>query len=138
MKVLFVHNYYRSSAPSGEDIVARNEMQLLEDNGVAVITYEKFNDKINDSSFKKRVQLAINTIWSRSTYYEALAILKHERPDVAHIHSLHPQISPSIYAACQKVGVPVVHTLHNYRYICPGALLQRDGKPCEDCLGVGQ
>lgn len=37
--------------------------------------------------------------------------------------------------ACQTHGVPVIQTLHNYRLICPGALLQRDGKPCEDCVG---
>src|SRR5207302_10000866 len=29
-----------------------------------------------------------------------------------------------------------VQTLHNYRLICPGALLMRDGRPCEDCIGA--
>ena len=32
--------------------------------------------------------------------------------------------------------MPVVQTLHNYRFICPGALLMRDGHPCEDCVGT--
>jgi glycosyltransferase involved in cell wall biosynthesis len=31
--------------------------------------------------------------------------------------------------------VPVVMTLHNYRLICSNALLFRNGRPCEDCVG---
>ena len=47
-----------------------------------------------------------------------------------------PLISPSAYAACQDHGVPVVQTLHNYRLVCLGGLLRRDGRPCEDCVGI--
>ncbi|MEI6825225.1 MAG: glycosyltransferase family 4 protein [Desulfuromonadales bacterium] len=135
MKIFFVHNSYRSSAPSGEDIVAGNERKLLEDNGMEVIAYEKYNDDIDDSTIRNKVRLAVNTVWSRKNYEEALKLLQKVKPDLAHVHSLHPQISPSIYSACHRAGVPVVHTLHNYRYICPGALLLREGKPCEDCVG---
>jgi glycosyltransferase involved in cell wall biosynthesis len=31
--------------------------------------------------------------------------------------------------------VPAVMTLHNFRLICPNALLLRDGRVCHDCLG---
>jgi glycosyltransferase involved in cell wall biosynthesis len=55
---------------------------------------------------------------------------------LAHFHNTFPLISPSAYAACQDNAVPVVQTLHNYRFICPGALLMRDGHPCEDCVGT--
>ena len=135
MKVLLIHNYYRSSAPSGEDAVARGERKLLEEHGVEVVCYEKMNDAIDDSTPLKRIALGLNTIWSRRSAGELTELLRRERPDLAHVHSLHPQISPSAYAACHRAGVPVVHTLHNYRYLCPGALLHRDGRPCEDCLG---
>jgi glycosyltransferase involved in cell wall biosynthesis len=33
------------------------------------------------------------------------------------------------------MGVPVVQTLHNFRLLCPQAMLLRDGKVCEDCVG---
>ncbi len=82
-----------------------------------------------------RMRLGMHSAWSKETYLELLVLIRRTKPDIAHIHSIHPQISPSAYAACQEMGVPVVHTLHNYRYICPGALLQRDGQPCEDCVG---
>lgn len=135
MKVMMVHNFYRSSAPSGEDAVFVNERKLLEDNGVETVCYDKHNDDLDDSSFARRLAIGWRCGWSRSAYREALELLSRHRPDIAHVHSLHPQISPSVYAACQASGVPVVHTLHNYRYICPGALLFRDGRPCEECVG---
>ena len=75
MKIVFVHNFYRSSAPSGEDAVARNERKLLEDNGVEVIPYEKFNDDIVDSTLLSKIRLATNTIWSRRTYDEVIKLL---------------------------------------------------------------
>jgi glycosyltransferase involved in cell wall biosynthesis len=135
MKVLFIHNYYRSSAPSGEDAVADNERKVLGDNGVDVVAYKKFNDEIDEHSFINRAKLGLNCAWSQGTYSELINLLKQIHPEVAHIHSIHPQISPSAYAACQDMGVPVVHTLHNFRYICPQAMLYRDGRPCEDCVG---
>ena len=46
MKVLLIHNFYQSSSPSGEDVVFRNETQLLKTNGIDVITFEKYNDNI--------------------------------------------------------------------------------------------
>jgi glycosyltransferase involved in cell wall biosynthesis len=57
------------------------------------------------------------------------------KPDVAHFHNTFPLISPSAYYACQREGVPVVQTLHNYRLLCPTANLFRAGRVCEDCLG---
>ena len=134
MKILIVHCYYRSSAPSGEDAVAENEIDLLKQRGHDVITYKKYNDDLDDSSLFKKLSIAINTIWSRSTYKELTAILNSERPDIVHFHSIFPQISPSAYKACYDADIPAIHTLHNYRQICPGALLQREEKVCELCL----
>jgi len=135
MKLLLIHNYYRTCSPSGEDNVARSELKLLKDNGVDVFRYEKFNDDIDESTVFKKLRFGFGYAWSRKTYNEVSELIRLCRPDIAHIHSLHPQITPSVYNACHDMGVPVVHTIHNYRYICPGALLFRNGRPCEDCIG---
>lgn len=134
MKILICHNYYRSSAPSGEDAVAENEIELLKQKGHDVITYAKYNDDLDDSSLSKKLAIAKNTVWSHSTYNELSSVIKQNSPDIVHFHSIFPQISPSAYKACYDAGVPAIHTLHNYRQICPGALLQRDEKVCELCL----
>jgi glycosyltransferase involved in cell wall biosynthesis len=56
---------------------------------------------------------------------------------VVHVHNFFPLISPSIYYACRREGVPVVQTLHNYRLLCSNAEWYRDGKVCEECLHHG-
>ena len=136
MKILLGHNYYRSSAPSGEDVVFRNERMLLEKKGVEIIAFERFNDDIDDATLFKRIRLALRGAWSRQTYNDVSHIIRKTRPDVAHFHNTFPLITASAYAACQDYQVPVVQTLHNFRFICPNALLIRDGKPCEDCVGT--
>lgn len=136
MRIILGHNYYRSSAPSGEDTVFQNELRLLETKGLEVIPFERFNDNIDDSTVGKRIHVALEYAWSRSTYEELSRMIRKAKPDLAHFHNIFPQISPSAYAACQDNGVPVVQTLHNYRFICPGALLMRNNHPCEICVGT--
>lgn len=136
MRILLAHDHYRSSAPSGEDAVFRNERTLLERKGHAVIPFERFNDDIDENGLAKRIRLALEGAWSQRTYDDLSTLLRRARPDLAHFHNTFPLISPSAYAACRDSGVPVVQTLHNYRLVCAGALLTRDGKPCEDCLGT--
>jgi glycosyltransferase involved in cell wall biosynthesis len=134
MRVLLVHCFYRSAAPSGEDSVYRNEKKLLEENGYEVITYEKFNDDLNNISLVKKLRAGLEFVWSSTAFHEITSIIEKHKPDIAHFHNIFPQISSSAYAACKRLGVPVVQTLHNYRYICPSGLLQRNSKPCEKCI----
>jgi glycosyltransferase involved in cell wall biosynthesis len=134
MRVLQVHNRYRTSAPSGEDAAVRNERRMLESRGIEVINFDRCNDDIDESSLTSRVAVAANTIWSQRSRGELKQVLRRSRPDVVHVHNTFSMLSPSIYGACKAEGIPVVQTLHNFRFFCPGALLLRDGKPCEECL----
>ena len=56
-------------------------------------------------------------------------------PEVVHVHNLFPFLSPAILPECARRRVPVVMTLHNYRLLCPNALLLREGQPCHECVG---
>src|SRR3972149_8659182 len=135
MKILFVHNFYISTAPSGEDIVFKDELELLKKKGIEVITYTKYNDEILSYRFKNKLQLPINIVWSLKSYKELKSIIKKEKPDLCHFHNIFYTISTSAYYACKDAGVPVVQTLHNYRIFCVNGLLFRNGKTCEDCIG---
>jgi glycosyltransferase involved in cell wall biosynthesis len=134
MKVLLVHNRYRTSAPSGEDSAVRNEQRMLEKRGVSVVAFDRCNDDIDQSSVAARAAAAANTVWSRRSRRELRAAVRRVRPDVVHVHNTFAMLSPSVYGACKAEGVPVVQTLHNFRFFCPSALFLRDGKPCEDCV----
>jgi glycosyltransferase involved in cell wall biosynthesis len=110
---------------------------MLEKRGVEVVALERCNDDIHDASLASKAANALNTIWSQRSRSELRGILRKERPDIVHVHNTFAILSPSVYGACSAEGVPVVQTLHNFRFFCPGALLLRDGKPCEDCLEKG-
>lgn len=129
--VLVVHNRYRIRG--GEDSVFEAECRMLEEAGIRVVRYEKSNDDIPDRG--GRLGLALRTVWNPATVREVRALIRLEKPDVVHCHNTFPLISPSIYYAAAREGVPVVQTLHNYRLACLDGYLFRDGRVCERCLG---
>jgi glycosyltransferase involved in cell wall biosynthesis len=135
MKIVVVHNTYQQ--PGGEDIVFRNECELLRGAGHEVVPYQRSNHDASSYVSVRQLALAKNTIWASDTRKAFRDLLLQERPDVVHVHNTFVMMSPSIYWACRDAGVPVVQTLHNYRLLCPGATFFRNGKVCEDCLGHG-
>jgi glycosyltransferase involved in cell wall biosynthesis len=137
MRVLLVHNRYRTSAPSGEDAAVVNEQRMLENRGVEVCLFDRCNDDIDDSSLLAKTAVAANTIWSQRSRRELRAVLRRFKPDVTHVHNTFSMLSPSVYGVCRAEGSAVVQTLHNFRLFCPGALFLRDGKPCEECVDKG-
>lgn len=132
MKTLLVHNHYRQ--PGGEDVVAGLEKELLIAAGHRVVEYVRHSDEIRDYGTAEKLTLPLRTVWAWDSYQEMRAVLKRERPDLAHFHNTFPLISPAAYYACHEASVPVVQTLHNYRLFCPGATLFRSGAACEECL----
>jgi glycosyltransferase involved in cell wall biosynthesis len=62
-------------------------------------------------------------------------LVKSERPDVAFVQNVFPLISPSIYYALSRLGVPVIQLVYNYRLVCPNATLYTAGQVCERCVG---
>lgn len=129
-RVLMVHNAYQQRG--GEDSVCEAEFELLRAHGHAVEMFGRHNDEVAQLS---RIGLAAQTVWSTRTTEELTRTIERFRPDVIHAHNTFPLISPSLYWAAGRAGVPVVQTLHNFRLMCPQAMLLREGRVCEDCVG---
>lgn len=129
MQILLVHNAYQDSG--GEDTAFCNETCLLRRAGHEVEEYRDNNNRIRELS---PIRLGLQTIWSECSRKKLRDVLMEFRPDVVHFHNTFPLISPAAYWAGHELGIPVVQTLHNYRLLCPGAALYRDGNVCEDCL----
>lgn len=134
MKILMVHNYLRP--PSGENTVFEQERGLLESKGHEVIAYTRQNSEIEAMGFLKKTAVPLRAFWSLTDHAGIRRIAETQRPDVAHFHNIFPLVSPSAYRACKGAGIPVVQTLHHFRIVCPGALLFREGRVCEDCAGM--
>lgn len=130
LRILFAHNAYQQRG--GEDSVVDDEIRLLREHGHEVELYRRDNHDIESMG---KLAAARDTLWSVRTQHEVEAVLSRFRPDVIHTHNTFPLISPSLYWAAAKRHVPVVQTLHNFRLLCPQAMLLREGKVCEDCVG---
>lgn len=125
-----VHNAYQQRG--GEDSVVDSETALLRQNGHEVFAYERHNDDVDGTP---KWRLAAQALWSSRTVHDIRELIAQVNPDVMHVHNTMPLISPSVFWAAKKMGVPVVQTLHNFRLLCPQAMFVREGRVCEDCLG---
>lgn len=130
MRIVIVHNRYRE--PGGEDAVVAAEAALLRDHGHVVERYERDNDEIEAMS---ALALARDTLWSARTTRDLEQLLTTFAPDVVHVHNTLPLVSPAVHWPVAAAGVGVVQTLHNFRLLCPQAMLLRDGAVCEACVG---
>lgn len=130
LHVLLVHNAYQQRG--GEDSVVEAEAALLRAHGHRVTEYQRHNDELAGAS---KAQAAVQTLWSPRTVRDFEAQVRADRPDVVHVHNSFPLVSPSIYWAADRAGIPIVQTLHNFRLFCPQAMFLREQKVCEDCLG---
>jgi glycosyltransferase involved in cell wall biosynthesis len=132
-RVLQVHTRYREAG--GEDRVVDDEVRLLRSAGVEVEQVIFDNTSIDESSASGRARAAASAIWSMSAAKRVRSATSSFRPDVVHVHNTFVLASPSVFWAASRSGVPVVHTVHNYRLVCPVATCFRDGHPCTDCVG---
>ncbi len=130
MRIAILHNFYHGTG--GEDTVFHSEVDLLRSHHHEVLTYTVSNPPITPFSAWQTLRRAI---WNPEVYHALRQWFQTQKPDVAHVHNIWYMFSPSVYQAAYDAGVPVVQTLHNYRLICPGGQLLRNGKPCELCVG---
>ncbi|HKQ01822.1 MAG TPA: glycosyltransferase, partial [Actinomycetes bacterium] len=130
MRILQVHTRYRYEG--GEDAVARAEAALLTQAGHEVVPYVAENPQGPGPT----AAAMLASPWNPAAARKLRSAARRARPDVAHVHNTWFALTPSVVAALDGIGVPVVVTLHNYRLLCANASLFRDGRPCEDCVGT--
>jgi glycosyltransferase involved in cell wall biosynthesis len=133
MKVVLVHNRYRSAAPSGENRVVDTESAALAALGHEVIRFERSSDEIEHWPAAKKATLPARVIWNRESHHDLLATLRRHRPDVVHVHNTFPLLGAAALHACRSAGVPVVATIHNYKLACASGDFFRGGAVCHDC-----
>jgi glycosyltransferase involved in cell wall biosynthesis len=132
MKVLLINNtFYRRG---GADAVLFNTAQLLQEAGHSVV-YFSFNDENNieceQSNYfvnkgGKFAQIK-NYIYNQEAAHKIEKLIDDEHPDIAHLHLFWGGLSSSILEVLKRKHVPIVHTAHDYRMVCP-AYLFKDGK----------
>jgi glycosyltransferase involved in cell wall biosynthesis len=133
VKILLVHNFYGSSAPSGENQVFLVEKAMLEKHGHDVQTFTRHSDEIRKQGVWGTIKGALATPWNPWMARAIRRKVEAFRPDIVHVHNSFPLISPSIFHAIGSRAKRVL-TLHNYRLVCPAAIPLRSGKVCTECM----
>ena len=133
MRILLVHNRYRSAMPSGENRVVDQEGEALAALGHEVRRFTRDSDEISQWSLPKKASLPARTIWNWESFRDLKAVLREYQPEVVHVHNTFPLLSAAVLHACRDAGVPVVATIHNYGLACANGAFFRDGAVCHDC-----
>lgn len=127
-RALFVHNYYRRRG--GEASVLDAEAAVLRRAGVDVTVFTRDSAEAGVGDFAR----SLGGVYSREAKAALRASISATAPQVIHVHNAHPLITDAVYDAADEVGVPLVHTIHNYRMVCCNGILFRKGRICELCV----
>ncbi len=79
------------------------------------------------------IKASLNVFYSFKSRKYLARLLDNYSIDIAHIHNIHRQMSPSILHELKKRNIPVVMTLHEHKMVCPSFLLLAHGQTCEAC-----
>ena len=148
MKVLLIDVYNFNKG--GAETVCFNTGNLLEEHDHKVIYFTLKWVQNKPSPFSKyfpesketrdgplkQVKNLINYFYHFEAAKKIKQLILDEKPDLAHIHLMWGQITPSIFHILKKYHIPILFTVHDYRIVCP-AYTFRDGngRICEDCQG---
>jgi len=77
----------------------------------------------------------LKAVWNLEASREVGREIERFQPDIVHVHTPFPLLSPAVFRKASHYGVPTIATQHSFRYSCIAATCHRDGRICEDCVG---
>jgi glycosyltransferase involved in cell wall biosynthesis len=136
VRVLIIHNAGPLRFPSGELVIARQEAEELEKRGHDVHLHIVSNDELDTPA--KAAVAAAELLWSPSSFRSMTRLIKRFRPDIVHAHTVVPLLTVSAFHAARQLRVPIVQTVHHYRWFCiEGGFYDSSNAYCEECLERG-
>ena len=151
MKILLINNfhYYRAGAERAYLDMAK----ILEKNGHTVaffstnhsqtipnkwqkyfVKYYELSDP-KKYSFWMKVKITLGFFYKFEARRNLRKLLKEFQPDVAHLHNIFHHLTPAVIDELKKNNIPVVMTLHDFRFLSPNAILFSKGKNWEKDKG---
>ena len=144
MRILLINNFHYING--GSEAVYFNMARMFTQAGHDVLFFSCTSDRnleyganehfVVPNSEVNPVVGAMRYIYNGSAARALDRLLTENRVDIAHIHLFWGGLSSSILGVLKRHKVPVVHTAHDYRMICPAYTLRRpDGTICDSCYG---
>lgn len=149
MRVLAVNKFYHIRG--GSDRYFFELARLQEEKGHQVIPFSMDHERneptpyapffisriefFEDGGIFHSLRAALRVLYSWEARQKIRRLVEATKPEIAHLHIICHQISPSILPSLKRYGLPVVQTLHEYKRICPTYSLVAHGRVCERCKG---
>lgn len=139
MRVLLINNcFYRRG---GSETVFFFTAQVLISAGHEVVFFsfeDENNIHIDKNEFFVKVGQGVKAVKNYFANVDAAKtldrILTKEHFDIAHAHLMWGGMTGAIIPVLHKHGVPLIHTVHDYRMICPAYTFRNGkGEVCERC-----
>ncbi len=140
--------YYRRG---GAEAVMLDQNELLTERGWNIVPfameYEKNFDTDYDEYFVEEIDFAsqyapaekirkvVKSVYSLEARREIGRLIDDVRPDIVHAHNVYHHLTPAIFGAIKKKGVPSVMTVHDLKIGCPSKLMLAPDGVCERCKG---
>lgn len=117
MKILIIHSFYRETG--GEDNMVLGKIALLQDAGfiVELLAFQ------NPTQFLSAIVDLFFLLFNVASFIKTINKISKFRPDIIHLHNWHFAASPSVILAAHFLKTPLVLTVHNFRLLCPSAIL---------------
>lgn len=147
MRILLINNQHFPKG--GAHVVYFNTAELLKKNGHEVFffsTYDTLNLIYKYSSYFPRAKnyrglsffsklfSVITFFYNREAYFKIKKFIHLINPDIAHVHLFMGGLTVSILKALKENDIPIVHTAHDYRLICPAyTFIDKNNQICEKC-----
>ena len=148
MKILLINKFFYLKG--GSETVFFEEADLLKRNRHQVAFFSMFDNRnlscpqsryfINHIDYetpvknvKQKIRQSLKILYSLEAKEKIEKLVSDYQIDVAHLHNVYHQISPSILDVFAKNRIPTAMTLHDYKLVCPSYRMLADGKPCEKC-----
>jgi glycosyltransferase involved in cell wall biosynthesis len=146
MRIIYANKYFFRNG--GSEVVMFDEMSIMNSMGIDVVHFAMTDDRNFPSSFSDyfvtpksyrsrsmaaRWRSALSFVHSPEAVRNLSALIRATKPDILHCHNIYHQLTPSIISAADRLGVPVVLTLHDLKAVCPVYTQVRDGQPCSKC-----
>lgn len=146
MKILFINKFLYPKG--GAELVFLETASLVEKHDHDVVffsmrhsqnissQYEKYfvtNIDFENHSIKNIIKTTCRIFYSFEARTKIEELIQKENPDIAHLHNVYHQISPSIIHSLRKYKIPIVMTLHDYKVICASYSMLAGKEVCEAC-----
>ena len=149
MNILHVNNYHYLRG--GSEAVYFNTAEVMERHGHQSLFYSMTDphnrscrtsgyfapqvDFASGGTLTGQMKKAARLLYSNDAKRRLSRLVDAHEIDIAHLHNIYHELSPSVIDALEERHVPMVMTLHDYKMVCTSySMLAEDG-PCEACAG---